>query len=70
MAALEPTWRVTDIRALAERLAPGCVTASHPTGRYQGQWQQTPVNLPAKESALPRCLAVSNAIALGSGPRP
>ncbi|HET9374705.1 MAG TPA: hypothetical protein VFO40_07020 [Chthoniobacterales bacterium] len=37
MAALEPTWRVTDIRAFAERLAPGCVTASHPTGRYQGQ---------------------------------
>jgi hypothetical protein len=32
--------------------------------------QQDPVNPTAKESALQRCLAVSNATALGSGLRP
>jgi hypothetical protein len=68
MAARGPTWRVTDIRALANGWHLDVslrVIQQAGTKASDSRLQSTP----AKESALPRCLAVSD-IALASGLRP
>src|SRR5579872_2993590 len=48
MAVREPAWPVADIRALAELLAPKCVTAN-PTSQYQDQCQRTLGNPTGKQ---------------------